>query len=238
MKKLSAYQIWFFFSLSALSILGIYSLKLPFRGDERHIVETIKLFTDNFSFSTIKNYPEVTPPFFYLFYALWAKIFGASVESLRILTLIISFITWQLVFLLNKQFAKKDLHILLLSLLIVANPYFFGTSVFVFTDMLTILLTLAALISFIKDRVYLFTIFSMLAILCRQYAVIFPLAVIIFYAISYLKHKPINSFYLIGSFFSFIPLLILFIIWKNISPASGSALWVIPNSSIYNLDYY
>ena len=72
------------------------------------------------------------------------KIFGSSIESLRILTLIISFITWQLVFLLNKQFAKKDLHTLLLSLLIVANPYFFGTSVFVFTDMFTILLTLSA----------------------------------------------------------------------------------------------
>ena len=222
MKKLSAYQIWFFFSLSALSILGIYSLNLPFRGDERHIIETIKLFTDNFNYSTINNYPEVTPPFFYMFYALWAKIFGASVESLRILTLIISFITWQLVFLLNKQFAKKDLHILLLSLLIVANPYFFGTSVFVFTDILTILLTLSALISFIKDRVYLFTIFSMLAILCRQYAVIFPIAVMIFYAISYLKHQPINRFFLIGSFLSFIPLVILIIIWESISPASGS----------------
>ena len=78
----------------------------------------------------------------------------------------------------------------------------------------------------------------MLAILCRQYAVIFPIAVIVYYCNSYLKHKPINRFlsYWI-LFLSFIPLLILILIWESISPASGSELWIIPNSSIYNLDY-
>jgi hypothetical protein len=32
-------------------------------------------------------------------------------------------------------------------------------------------------------------------------------------------------------------LLVLFVIWKNISPASGIEKWIIPNSSFYNLDY-
>nr|HMN26242.1 hypothetical protein [Ignavibacteriaceae bacterium] len=61
MKKLTASQIWFIFSLLTLSISGILFIKLPFRGDERHIVETIRLFADNFTFNTIKDYPEVTP---------------------------------------------------------------------------------------------------------------------------------------------------------------------------------
>ncbi|MEO8233654.1 MAG: hypothetical protein ABI638_15350, partial [Ignavibacteriota bacterium] len=34
-----------------------------------------------------------------------------------------------------------------------------------------------------------------------------------------------------------IPLIILFAIWKNISPASGIEKWIVPNSSLYNLDY-
>ncbi len=126
MNKIKPYHIWIIFSLFALTTIGILSLKLPFRGDERHIVETIKLFADNFNFNTIKDYPEVTPPFFFMFYALWAKIFGASTESLRILTLIISFITWQLVYYLFHLFVKKEFHALLLSLLVVINPYFFG----------------------------------------------------------------------------------------------------------------
>ncbi len=237
MNKIKPYYIWFAISLIAITLIGIISLKLPFRGDERHIVETIKLFADNFNFNTIKDYPEVTPPFFFMFYALWAKIFGASTESLRILTLIISFITWQFVYYLFQLFVKKEFHVLLLSLLIVFNPYFFGTSVFVFTDMLTIMLSLAAIISFIKNKTIFYIIFSALAILCRQYAVIIPAAVIIYSFLNFKSDRLINRKYIIGSLVSFLPLLGLFVIWKNISPSSGIEKWIVPNSSLYNLDY-
>ena len=237
MKKLTASQIWFLFSLITLSITGILFIKLPFRGDERHIVETIKLFAENFSFNTIKDYPEVTPPFFYMFYALLAKIFSSSTESLRLLTLIISFITWQLIFFLIQLFVKKDIHALLLSLLIVINPYFFGTSVFVFTDMFTITLILLSIISFIKNKLFLFFIFSTLAILSRQYAVIIPAAVIVYSLLSYKSDIIKSRNNIIASLVSFIPLLILFVMWKNISPASGIEKWIVPNSSFYNLDY-
>ena len=238
MNKIKPYHIWFAFSLIALTLIGIFSLKLPFRGDERHIVETIKIFADNFNLNTIKDYPEVTPPFFFMFYALWAKIFGASTESLRILTLIISFITWQLVYYFFHLFVKKEFHALLLSLLVVINPYFFGTSVFVFTDMLTIMLSLAAIISFIKNKIILFIIFSALAILCRQYAVIIPDWQLYFILLfNYKIDKLISRKFIIGSLLTFLPLLVLFGIWKNISPASGIEKWIIPNSSFYNLDY-
>ncbi len=237
MNKIKPSHIWFAFSLITLSLIGIVSLKLPFRGDERHLVETIKLFADNFNFNTIKDYPEVTPPFFFMFYALWAKIFGASTESLRILTLIISLITWQLVYYLFGLFTQKKYHVLLLSTLVITNPYFFGTSVFVFTDMLTIMLSLAAVISFIRNKNILFIIFSTLAILCRQYAVIIPMSVILYSLLNYKNDKQISRNYIIGSLLTFLPLLVLFGIWKNISTASGIEKWIIPNSSIYNLDY-
>jgi 4-amino-4-deoxy-L-arabinose transferase-like glycosyltransferase len=237
MSKIKPYYIWLAFSLITLTVIGIVSLKLPFRGDERHIVETIKLFADNFNFNTIKDYPEVTPPFFFMFYALWAKIFGASTESLRIITLIISLITWQLVYYLFGLFTQKKYHALLLSTLVITNPYFFGTSVFVFTDMLTIMLSLAAVISFLRNKNILFIIFSTLAILCRQYAVIIPMSVILFSLLNYKNDKQISRKYVIGSLLTFLPLLVLFVIWKNISPASGIEKWIIPNSAIYNLDY-
>jgi 4-amino-4-deoxy-L-arabinose transferase-like glycosyltransferase len=130
MNKIKPYPIWLIFSLISLTLIGIISLKLPFRGDERHIVETIRLFADNFNFNTIYDYPEVTPPFFFIFYALWAKVFGSSTESLRLLTLILSFITWQLVFFLNSYFIKKGFHALFLSLLIIILT--FSEQVFLF----------------------------------------------------------------------------------------------------------
>ncbi len=237
MNKIKSYHIWFAFSLISLTLIGIVSLRLPFRGDERHIVETIRLFANNFNFETIKDYPEVTPPFFFLFYALWAKVFSASTESLRILTLIISFITWQLVYYLFESFTKKKFHALLLSALVIANPYFFGTSVFVFTDMLTIMLILAAVISFIKNKLYFFIILTAFAILCRQYAVVIPAAIIFYSFLNYKNDKANNRNYLIGSLITFLPLSVLFVIWKNISPASGIEKWIVPNSSFYNIDY-
>ncbi len=228
---------WALFSFLFLTVIGFYSISLPYHGDERHIIETIKLFADNLSFNTIKDYPEVTPPFFYIFYALWVKIFSSSIESLRLLTLIISFLTWQLIFYLIKLFVKNDTHVFLLSLLIIINPYFFGTSVFVFTDMLTLMLSLAAIISFANNKVLFFSILSMLAILCRQYSVIIPTAVILFSLFNYKNDKTTSRNFIIGSFSTFIPLIILFGIWKNISPASGTEKWIVPNSSFYNLDY-
>ena len=237
MKKLTASQIWFIFSLLTLSISGILFIKLPFCGDERHIVETIKLFADNFTFNTVKDYPEVTPPFFYMFYALWAKIFSSTTESLRLLTLLISLITWQLIFFLIQLFVKKDSHAFLLSILIVINPYFFGISIFVYTDMFTIMLGLSSLISFIKNKVFLFFILSTLAILSRQYAVIIPAAVIVYSLLTYKNDTITNRNNIIASLISFIPLIILFAIWKNISPASGIEKWIVPNLALYNFDY-
>jgi 4-amino-4-deoxy-L-arabinose transferase-like glycosyltransferase len=237
MNKIKPHHIWFIFSLIALTLIGIFSLKLPFRGDERHIVETIRLFADNFNVNTIKDYPEVTPPFFFMFYALWAKIFSASTESLRMLTLIISFITWQLVYYLFRSFTQKEYHALLLSFLVIVNPYFFGTSVFVFTDMLTIMISLAAVLSFVKNKLFLFIIFTAIGILCRQYAVIIPVAVILYSSLNYKNNKLFSRNYMIGSLSTFLPLVVLFLFWKNISPASGIEKWIVPNSSLYNLDY-
>jgi 4-amino-4-deoxy-L-arabinose transferase-like glycosyltransferase len=237
MKKLSLYQIWFLFSVLSLSILGIIALQRPFHGDERHIVETIRLFANSFSFDTIKNYPEVTPPFFFIFYALWAKLFGQSIESLRVLTLIISFITWQLLYWLNSYFTKNAKHSFLLSFLVVINPYFFGTSVYVFTDMLTIMLLLTGIIVFLKNQILLFTILSTLAILSRQYVIIFPISIIIYSFLTYKKNNQNSIKLFIASIISFIPIFIFILIWKNVSPQSGIDKWIIPNSSFYNVDY-
>lgn len=132
---------------------------------------------------------------------------------------------------------KKNLDALLLSLLVVINPYFFGTSVFVFTDMLTIMLSLSAVILFLKDKYYLFLIFSSLAILCRQYAIIFPLSIIAFSIINLSNGKPINKRYIFGTALTFLPLLVLFFIWGNIAPLNGIQKWIVPAPHFYNLNY-
>ena len=193
MKKIFSYQTWIIFSLIFLSILALVSINNPYHGDEKHIVETIRLFANNFSIETIKDYTEVTPPLFYIIYAIWAKFFSYSSESLRILTLIISFATWQILYLLMLSFTKNEKHSFLLSLLIIINPYFFGTSVYVFTDMLTLFFMIASVLAFQKDKILLFFVLSSAATLCRQYAIIVPSAVIIYSLVNFKADKIKNA---------------------------------------------
>ena len=237
MKKIFSYQTWIIFSLIFLSILALVSINNPYHGDEKHIVETIRLFANNFSIETIKDYTEVTPPLFYIIYAIWAKFFSYSSESLRILTLIISFATWQILYLLMLSFTKNEKHSFLLSLLIIINPYFFGTSVYVFTDMLTLFFMIASVLAFQKDKILLFFVLSSAATLCRQYAIIVPSAVIIYSLVNFKADKIKNAKFVLASVVSFFPLIILYIVWNGIAPKSGVEKWIIPNSSFYNLDY-
>jgi hypothetical protein len=63
------------------------------------------------------------------------------------------------------------------------------------------------------------------------------MSVILYSLLKYKNEKQISRKYVIDSLLTFLPLLVLFGIWKNISPASGIEKWIIPNSSFYNLDY-
>lgn len=237
MKSLSSFQLWSIFSFFTVLSISILTIGLPFRGDERHFIETIKFFSDNFNLNTLKDYPEVTPPLFYYLFAAWSKLFGFSIESLRIFNSIISFFTWLLIFKLNEKFIVDKKIQLLISLISVLNPYFLGISAHVFTDMLTINFILISMISFFKNNYISFTIFTSMAILTRQYAVIFPSAVLIYSALSIKNQVSTNKKFIIASIVSLVPILILFTIWQNISPKSGIEKWVILNEKIYNADY-
>lgn len=237
MKKIFSYQTWIIFSLIFLSILALVSINNPFHGDEKHIVETIRLFANNFSIETIKDYPEVTPPLFYIFYAIWAKLFSDTLISMRLLSLIISFATWQLLYLLMLSGTKNEKHSFLLSLLIIINPYFFGTSVYVFTDMLTLFFVIGSVLAFQNNKIILFLFLSSAAILCRQYTIIVPIVLIIYSLTNYKVEKIKSAKFILASIISFLPLIVLFVFWKGIAPKSGIEKWIIPNSSSYNLDY-
>lgn len=231
------YLYWILFSVVVLSLLGYFTIELPPHGDERHFVETIRSFSASLNFGMIKDYPETTPPLFYVIGAIWAKIFNDSLESLRIFNLLISFVTWQCIYLLLNLFSKNRLHTFLLSLLVVLNPYFLGLSVFVFTDMITIMFGLLAVISLVKEKYYLFILLSTLAILCRQYAIIFPLSAIVFWAAQRLTGKRIAKLNFAGAVLSILPLLILFSIWGDIAPAAGVKKWIVKNDDVYNISY-
>src|SRR5690606_5748717 len=113
-------------------------------------------------------------------------------------------------------------------------PYFLGMSAHVFTDMLTINFILISMLSFFNNNFIYFTIFSTMAILTRQYAIIFPAGVLIYSVLNIKNLSTTNKKFIFAAIVSLIPILILFAVWQNISPKSGIEKWFIQNSNTYN----
>lgn len=229
--------IWFLLSLIILFTLSFLFISSPPHSDEKHFIETIKIFTEGNLIYTMKDYPEITPPLFYIVFSLWSKIVGFSIESLRILNLIISLVCWQFIFYFFKLTTYRSKSSFLLSALVIMNPYLLGVSIFVYNDNLMLLFLLLAMIFLYKERPTLTGISLSLALLIRQYSIVFPLSVFIYSSIKSIKENKLRTELLIASVLSIIPLLMLFIYWNGLAPESGLKVWYIENRLIYNLDY-
>ncbi len=237
MKKFNVSLVWLIFSLTVLLTLSFFYWHTPPHADERHFIETIKIFSESNNLSIIKDYPEITPPLFYILFSFWSKLSGFSVESLRTLNLFISVIVWQLIFNLIRKITIRTKVTFLLSILLIANPYIIGISVFVYNDNLMLLFILSGVISFLGDKPMLTGLFFSLALLTRQYSIIFPIALFFYSIITSLVEKELKKDFLLSSAISTLPILVLFIYWQGLAPQSGLEYWVIKNRSFYSIDY-
>ncbi|WP_337864610.1 glycosyltransferase family 39 protein [Ignavibacterium sp.] len=202
MKKYKDSIIWLLISTIALFTLSFFYLSSPPHSDEKHFIETIKLFSNGNLISTIKDYPEITPPLFYILFSVWTKISGFSIESLRILNVTISLICWQLIFYFFKTITKNSRASFLLTALLIFNPYFIGVSIFIYNDNLMLLFVMLGVLSFIKNRAVATGLFSALGIFVRQYTIIFPLSVIAYSLLKSLVIKKIKVNFLFASVLS------------------------------------
>jgi 4-amino-4-deoxy-L-arabinose transferase-like glycosyltransferase len=110
---------------------------------------------------------------------------------------------------------------LLVGAFLVLHPYMIGLSVFVFTDMFAILFLLISCISIIRHREVMLAVSLSCGLLCRQYMIFFVLAVGLYYLFRCHMQEGYDrdaSVMLLSSFFSLIPLAILFFLWKGVSP--------------------
>ncbi len=118
------------------------------------------------------------------------------------------------------------------------NPYVFGFNIFIFTDMLTLFFIILFCISVYKNNGLSIFFTAALALLCRQYSVFIIAAGGIYYLISFFKSRDnlllINAGVIAASF---LPLLILFLIWNGFAPPAGIIRWAPDQKILYNLSY-
>lgn len=232
------------FSVATLIYLGILSqitIKWPFWGDEVHFVKTIQQFGKGINLDLLKHYSEMSAPLPFFVYSIWGRIINFNIETLRYFSLIISFITLLLFhnFLFN---LFRDIKITLLTTAYFAiNPYIIGLSIFVFTDMLTILFLILSSILLIKQKPFLLSISLAAGSLCRQYFLFFIISIFIFYFIDYLingrNSDSINLIMLLSCLASTLPLSMLALLWNGLSPDNGLKQIYLDDAYIFHLSF-
>ena len=226
------FVLWILCSMSILLILAMVGIHRPFWGDERHYFETIKLFEQSEYPKILFDYPEVTPPLFYIVFAMLGKFVGYTLFSFRAISLVIAFIASVLMFLLTEKCLGEPRKTFFLCLILMLNPYFLGLSLFVFNDMAALLFLLGSAICFINNKYLFSAVFLGLGLLCRQYIIFAVCAMWLTQFLESLfshnwKATQKFSLYVI---LAILPLAILMIFWGGMAPPSGVQKWIGPES--------
>lgn len=202
--------------LAALAWFGV-NRPMPW-GDEAHFHEAIKQFAHHPTLETLRTYNEMSTPLPFVLYALWGKAFGLDLPVLRIGSLVIASLALGLGYWLFRLLLPNRLATLAVVFLAV-NPYFAGTSVFVFTDMLATAFLISGAIALIKESGPGLFVSCSGALLSRQYLVFFPLAVMGYCGLRYLFSRHTASLNnLWWTLLSFLPVAGLFLFWGGLSP--------------------
>lgn len=217
-KTLNSYNLFIGYFIFYFLILFLVTLNKGSWGDENHFFATIQRFVNSPLIPTLYDYDEMSTPLPFMLYAAWGKLFGVNLFSLRLLSMLIAFLTYVSIFNLFLQIFSK-IKSLLFTVFISLNPYFIGLSVFVFTDMLAIFFTTLFLHAIHKRNFFLLAISIAGGLLCRQYFVFLPIAAGLFFIIEYfLFYKNDSLFALIYIFFGCLPLLLLVSYWHGLTP--------------------
>jgi len=202
----------------AVIVIGI---NRPYWGDEAHFVETVRYFGNEISLNTLKSYNEMSTPLPFVLYALWGKYFDFEIQTLRILSVIIALFTFvSFHYLLFSIFRESKIS-LTITVFFILNPYMVGLSIFVFTDMLAILFLIICCLAVKNKSPVLFAIASALGLLTRQYFAFLTVAAGLYYLFNYQKTRKSSTIkMLFSAFLSFLPLLLLFVLWQGPIPDS------------------
>lgn len=217
----------------------IAGLRPSYWGDETHFVETIEEFGEEISIQKLKHYNEMSTPLPFILYALWGRLWGFEIVTLRLFSLIIALATYLLFHLLVYSLFRKQILAVVATLFLMLQPYMIGLSIFVFTDMLTILFLITAVISIRKENSYLLLVSNAGGLLCRQYFIFFTLAAGIYYMLRFFsREKKRENLKMVTSLaISLFPLIFLFILWQGFSPENARKTLYIDEAFYFHPDF-
>jgi hypothetical protein len=148
-------------------------------SDEAHFLDTVRQFGSGMSVELLRSYNELSAPLTYIVYAAWGDLVGFEVASLRFLSPMLAAATLLCYSGLLERHGFTPRAIAIVLLVIAINPYFVGTSIFVYTDMLALLGMVLAWLGVETKRWWLAGIGISVATLTRQYSAFLAAASVI-----------------------------------------------------------
>jgi len=204
-----------------IALIRVFGFQYKPWTDEEHFYFTILDFIDKPTLYTLKHYEEMSGPLPFILYGIWGWLFNADLATLRIFSLLLSVITILSAYHLFRTAALSILASAISIIVLTLNPYFIGTSFFVYTDMLCELCMIWSFIALLNKNILISYTALLFAILCRQYMVFFiPVIFLFIYAEEQFK---ITVAFIKKSLLLFIPIAgtgLLFWFWQGASPAN------------------
>jgi hypothetical protein len=205
-----------------LTVLAVAGLHLPIFGHEWHSIETVRKFGQDMGLETLRTYDrELAAPLAFALYAWWGRMVGFELPRLRLLSLVMAFVTVMAVYALARRVLRDDRDVLLAVLFFALHPYTIGLSVFVYNDILAILCAALLGVGIASGRPPLILLGSTAGLLTRQYLAFLTAAALGHYAIRWLRWRRSSDLVLLaGLLGSCLPLGALLLWWGGLGPAS------------------
>ena len=193
-------------------------------GDERHYLETVRTFGRDMGVETLRTYPgELAPPLAFALYAWWGRLVGFELPRLRVLSLLIAFLTVLAVHALARRVLRDERDALLAALFFLLHPYTIGLGVFVFNDMLAILFGVLLAIGVAAGHPGLIVLGSAAGLMTRQYLAFLTAAAVVYYAIRWVRWRRSGDLAALGGLaVSCLPLAGMMLFWRGLGPDTGT----------------
>lgn len=188
--------------------------------DEQHFAETMRAFGSRYlpSLELLRSYNEMSTPLPFLMFGLGGRLVDFDLATMRygmvLLAAAMLFVLYRTLSILSDSPRWS----LASALAFLMNPYVFGASICLYTDIPALLFGTMALFAYVTRRPFWFGVLVWCAMMSRQYYVFLPLGILTFELGAVLFDRRIRSEWIWSPLLGLFCMVPLFLWWNGLAP--------------------